>query len=444
MASTNAGQFAQLQGIWRSRGHGRILQICADRYHVFEETSISCIPWYTGSLAELGQLYEDIAVSAQQRYFSVRPANGLYRIGYQRLKALPPSVRKSKQKANEDPEYNFEVFWHTFSEHYALFPLKGVDWKQSYQQFRPSIVSDTLPKTLYETMTAMLRPLMDGHVCVQTPLGHFSAGTKPAFSKRLERALGAAGKARDFGSYQTEILASQQEIIRNDYLCTTLRHGPQQLVEWGRINDTTGYLQLWAMAGQSGKAGHPQDDLTAIDSIMLKVLNELGHLPHLIIDIRRNGGGYDSVALRFASYLIDRKRVAFRKRVRCGVGFTGLQSVAVTPAATGTYKGNLYILTSELTASAAEIFVLSLLRRPRLTLIGEPTMGILSDAMERHLPNGWFLTLSNEIYQAADGNLYEDAGIPPHIRVPFVSPANLDTGRDMMLDAVLQRTRRLN
>jgi len=29
--------------------------------------------------------------------------------------------------------------------------------------------------------------------------------------------------------------------------------------------------------------------------------------------------------------------------------------------------------------------------------LGEPTEGILSDFLARHLPNGWSLTLSNEI-----------------------------------------------
>ena len=59
------------------------------------------------------------------------------------------------------------------------------------------------------------------------------------------------------------------------------------------------------------------------------------------------------------------------------------------------------MLTSELTASAAEIFVLSLLQHPRLTLIGEPTQGILSDTLERHLPNGWLMGVP--IFEGAPG-----------------------------------------
>ncbi|PFG52567.1 MULTISPECIES: hypothetical protein [unclassified Marinobacter] len=90
------------------------------------------------------------------------------------------------------------------------------------------------------------------------------------------------------------------------------------VVEWGRLNDAVGYLNIRAMAGQSCKTGRPAADLSVVDSVMQKVLAD----------------------------------------------------------------------------------------------IGEPTQGILSDTLERHLPNGWHLTLSNEIYRAYDGQLYEDVSIP--------------------------------
>ena len=67
--------------------------------------------------------------------------------------------------------------------------------------------------------------------------------------------------------------------------------------------------------------------------------------------------------------------------------------------------------------SAAEIFSLAMMALPNVTRIGTPTYGILSDSLEKQLPNGWSLGLSNEVYVAADGNLYEGRGIPPNIEV---------------------------
>ena len=118
--------------------------------------------------------------------------------------------------------------------------------------------------------------------------------------------------------------------------------------------------------------------------------------------------GYDGVALRLAGFFTDRKRLAFRKAPSKVEGFGGRQAVTVEPRGRLRYRGEIVLLTSTLTASAAEIFVLALLQHPRVTRIGEPTQGILSDVMERHLPNGWRVTLSNELYIASDDALYED------------------------------------
>lgn len=441
MTETPTQDFETLQGVWRSRGYGQVLLIDHDEYVLFEQTSISCQPIHSGSLEELSQHYEDVVISPRKQGFSIRRSTGVSRIGFRRLKALPRTVEDSRDRDPEDPEYNFEVFWHTFAEQYALFTLKGVDWDQSYQRFRPRIAADTHPEVLFATMSAMLRPLRDGHIRLRTPWGHFDAGGQPALYKRLEKELNDADDDREIGSYLAERLEWLHDVIREDYLGDEVSHSAHRLVEWGRLNETTGYLAIRAMAGQSSKSGRPAADMAAADTVMVRVLADLGGLPHLVVDIRDNGGGYDGVALRFASHLVDRRRLAFRKSARQGDGFTGRQSIHVAPAVAGTYEGSLFVLTSELTASAAEIFVLALLQRPRLTLIGEPTEGILSDTLERHLPNGWFLTLSNEIYRASDDQVYEDSGIPPLIRLPFLGRKWRESGRDPMLDRVLGLTK---
>lgn len=437
---TSAEDFRQLQGVWRSQGYGKLLLIEGDEYTLFEETGISCLPRYSGSLEELSEHYAYLAVSPGRQAFSIQRATAVSRIHYRRLKKLPVTVVATRRRDPDDPEYNFDVLWQIFAEQYALFELKSVDWKQSYQRFRPEIAPGSHPEHLFATLTAMLQPLRDGHIRLHTPWGQYSAGARPALYKRLEKELDSAGDDREITNYLGELREWLRDVIHEDYLNNQARHGGHRLVEWGCLDENTGYLNIRAMAGQSGKIGHPTDDLAATDAVMQRVLSELGGLPNLVVDIRSNGGGYDGIALRFAAYLVDRKRLAFEKAARHGGGFTGRQAVHVTPASTAPYQGRLFVLTSELTASAAEIFVLALLQHPRLTLIGEPTQGILSDTLERHLPNGWHVTLSNEVYRAYDGQIYEDVGIPPHIRLPFLGRRDRENGRDSILDRVLRLT----
>lgn len=429
--------FSDLQGAWRSQGYGKILLIERDQYTLFEETTISCRKLYTGTIEELNQYYEDVVVSPGGQAFSAHRVSGVARIRFRRLKALPATAAATRRNDARDPEYNFEIFWRTFDEQYALFELKSVAWDQAYLTYRPQINARSSRETLFATMAAMLRPLKDGHIRLNTPWGHYNAGAQPALYQRLTQELEDANDDRDLPSYLGDLKEWLHAVIHEDYLMGGARHGGNRLLEWGRLNSAVGYMNIRAMAGQSGKTGEPAADLMAVDNVMRKVLADVGDLSNLIVDLRSNGGGYDGVALRMAAYLMDRKRLAFTKSARHGSGFTGKQPVHVVPASE-TYRGNLFVLTSELTASAAEIFVLSLLQHPRLTLIGEPTQGILSDTLECHLPNGWHMTLSNEIYRAYDGQLYEDVGIPPHIRMHYLGRKGREEGKDPMLERVLK------
>jgi len=438
ISNPTADDFAALDGVWRSRGYGQVLVVREHDYSLAEETAISCAPLYGGSLADLAGRYRDLYVSTNGQSFSVRRATGVSRLSYRRLVEVPSTYGAFTPEQKLDPPFVFEVFWHTFAEQYALFDLKAVDWQAAYHRYRPQVQADTLPDSLYATFAAMLRPLRDGHVRLQTPVGNFEAGALPALYKRLASELEAAEDSRDVLSYLTELREWLRGVIRDDYLQGGGQQAANRLFEWGRIDARTGYLAIRAMAGQSGKIGAPAADLDVVDTTLSQVLDELGDCSRMVIDLRGNGGGYDGVALRLASYFMDRKRLAFTKAARVGERFTGEQRITVRPNPAGVYKGELLVLTSELTASAAEIFVLSLLQRPGLTLIGEPTQGILSDTLERHLPNAWFMTLSNEVYRSFDGEHYEDSGIPPHIRIPFLGRKSREQGRDAMLEQVLR------
>jgi hypothetical protein len=280
-----------------------------------------------GSIEELSHFYEDLEVSSGGQAFSAHRVTGVARISFCRLKALPASVAESQRHAAKDPEYNFEVFWRTFHEQYALFELKGVAWDQAYHTYRPQINAATSRETLFATMAAMLRPLKDGHIRLHTPWGHYSAGAQPALYQRLTRELEDANDDRELTSYLGDLKESLREVIHEDYLASGIRHGGNRLVEWGRLNEVIGYLNIRAMAGQSGKSGKPAADLSAVDSVMQRVLGDIGQLPNLVVDLRNNGGGYDGVALRLAAYLMDRKRLAFTKSARHGNGFTGKQAI---------------------------------------------------------------------------------------------------------------------
>ena len=117
--------------------------------------------------------------------------------------------------------------------------------------------------------------------------------------------------------------------------------------------------------------------------------------------------------LTLASHLTDSTVSAFTKQpVRRGVGLQ-VQPIELTPAQGPRFTGPVAILTSDATVSAAEVGTLAFRALPNTRSFGRPTYGALSDPFRFRLPNGWKGAVSNEIYRASDGNVYEGTGIPP-------------------------------
>jgi len=138
----------------------------------------------------------------------------------------------------------------------------------------------------------------------------------------------------------------------------------------------------------------------------------------VILDMRFNHGGFDPASQIIANRFTDQKRVGLYKQAIYGKGRTEQLPIYVFPQGSYAYTKPVVLLTSDSTISAGEIFTLFTMALPHVTRMGEPTQGVLSDMLGKTLPNGWKLSLSNEIYTAIDGIVYESIGIPPHIEVP--------------------------
>ena len=161
------------------------------------------------------------------------------------------------------------------------------------------------------------------------------------------------------------------------------------------------------------------------------IISDLENTKAIVIDLRFNQGGKDEVGLEILGHFITQKTKIASKKARYLSGFTNEQSIYIEPRKPF-YSKNLYILTSHMTASAAEVATIGSLAIDNATRIGSLTEGILSDGLDKKLPIGWFYTLSNEIYTERKGNNYERIGIPPNIDL------NYNEDRAIMLNGILE------
>ena len=63
--------------------------------------------------------------------------------------------------------------------------------------------------------------------------------------------------------------------------------------------------------------------------------------------------------------------------------------------------------------SGGELATLALRQNPRVVHAGATTRGAFSTPLAKRLPNGWLLELSNEVFAAPDGRIFEETGIKP-------------------------------
>lgn len=227
----------------------------------------------------------------------------------------------------------------------------------------------------------------------------------------------------------------------------------------------------WRMinGGSGRKLGYLRVDAFEDDGAPLadQAMAELAEADVLVIDVRANSGGNAS-ALRLASYFTDGAVPTLALLTRpylAALGRTATpQDVLAAPrverlytsdlvfstlAETGggavlwtedlgdkRYRGPVYLLLGEDTASAAEGFAWGLRLRTNAVLVGRPSEGALLGASSFDIGQGWSLRVPVQGIWAADGEDYGDRSVPPHVAVEWTR-ADLCQGRDPDMDRAL-------
>jgi carboxyl-terminal processing protease len=160
----------------------------------------------------------------------------------------------------------------------------------------------------------------------------------------------------------------------------------------------------------------------------------------LILDLRSNGGGDAEAMSDIASTFLGIGSNLGQFTDRAGTSFTILTHLrsALTPDPLEQTKLPLIVLTSERTASAAEIFVEALRISHRATIIGTETCGCVLAVRTRHLlPDGGLLDVSELDYETAEGHRLEGHGRQPDEAVT-IERSDLYSGRDRALELALK------
>lgn len=428
-AAVNAEE-QDTSGIWQSIGYGLWFDIGADSATIYQTTETTCLEFVTipevahaqNSASFNNALMAGLGAYLGPQNYEVMLKDGLlnFEIGKvnpiqsTHVDSLPETCATPTENT---PENTFETYWKFFNEHFAFFELRGMDWQAAYDTYRPQVTPETSDEELFEIIQDMIAPLGDGHVSIISPDGDFQAVELPNWAEGLEE----------------EDLPAFAMLAADNYLQEDAKFLADGTFIYGKLTDEIGYINILGFDGQMGEGG----DTTLLAETMDTILAELGDLDDIVIDIRINFGGDDTAGLFVAEYFALTQQTVMKKSLWVEGEFQHIMDIDLIPNDHEAYLGNIHLLTSRLTISAAETFALSMAQLPNVMLVGEPTNGMLSDMFFIILPNGWIGTTSNEQYLSADDALYESIGVPIDVAVTWTQ-ADVTAGHDPMVEKVLE------
>ncbi|MFT4924429.1 MAG: CubicO group peptidase (beta-lactamase class C family) [Phenylobacterium sp.] len=441
-------QFDAVQGHWNKLGYGEFIHINAGNIELYEFNDFGCIKTESLTYAQTDPLVEQL-YKADQNTLSVQLKGDVNQEFYQLADSLPEACNSPLEvSANTNPLSTFDYFWHSFNDYYAFFDQRQVNWQQVYQDYRSQVTDQTTDEQLFEIFAAMVAPLADAHVSIAGTGGRFFNVGKPIPVKKAIEG-GVVSSYRD-----DELVTAEQyeEVFNIIYLqaqkgyvtAQSQRQFPSgsefPTLFWGKSDDNVGLLVINNMFDFVTGNVDPDTDavVAAVKSKMDTVMAQLGDTDGMILDIRSNGGGTDAVSLAIAGYFADQDITAFSKQAqnKAGVGHRYTATVSANETA---YNKPVYLLTSQGTASAAEIFTMAMAQLDHVTLVGESTSGALSDVLAFSLPNGWQFSLSNEVYEDNLGQVYEVTGFTPDYPAPAYSLESLISRKFESYELALQK-----
>jgi carboxyl-terminal processing protease len=431
------GTFGKVQGVWQQDGYGTIIKFdtTTNTYTNFQTTDVSCILKYSDSFQDLEKDLDEFELNQTNNIMTLQFHGNFTQFHYQKLQTLPALCENGGTRASTDPSINFEVLWHTFNEQYAFFVQRDLDWSNEYAVFQPQLSSIASDVELFSLFKDMLTSLKDAHVTLDNGETNIAFGSTSPLIIRMMAEFSQQSNISEFETF-VEIERGKVLSIIASYLGGSVKNGANEKLYWGALNENVGYLLVNQMNGYSTQ-GDFDSEMQALGTALNSAMVELADKQALVIDLRQNGGGMAESAMRIASRFVTTETPVLSVKAQNASGFTSPQILSLYPTGEQPFTGPVVILTSSLTASAAEILILAMQASSQITLIGETTAGIFSNQLIKQLPNGWQVSLSNEVYETLNGEIFEAKGIEANIKLDVFSAHDRKNFKDSAIERAL-------
>ncbi len=425
-----------IHGFWFAEDKGYIIELSDDKNVLYNISAAGCTILNDDFKPEelAGLRLEEVSANellGTSDLFEVEI--NFVRLPNQHDHCLPDQIANTK-----DPKINYDYFWNIFNDYYAFFEKRNVNWGD-FKNLGDQVTEDNF----YDVIEELVLKLKDGHVSLNDEDNNIEIESGfPSLIERLNTNLQGDLIIKDIDDYWGT-LETKNNIIAEKYMVGELFQNDGGNMFWGLVTDDIGYVVINDMEDFGSSF---ENEISALNETLDDVMNTIKEwgVSKLIIDIRFNGGGHGKVSMDIASRFVNRELPVYSYKARLGDSYTTPQTISIGPKGDFQFTDDIVLLTSPVTASAAESFVLCLKDLSYVTIVGENTRGIFSTELTHSLPNGATVVLSNEVYSDVEGTVFEAIGIGPdneENRIPVFSYEDFSEEKDSGIERAIELLR---
>ncbi len=443
LSTAQASPTERFKGIWLAPQQGYVLDLTERKPRVFHITPGAC--WVDKQMAESVApmlAYARVASDGLSAVASAAP--GASEASLTRLQALP---ERCTTQTDTSPPAVMAALIETMSEHFAFFAERGMNWPGMAAQATQAINANSTEAQLFAEMSKLLTATNDAHVKLQATIDgderRLITGRGDTLTA-LRTAFAAQTKVRVPAAFLANWSTTIRDNVNNQILEGKGRFALNGHGFWGITAPALGgtqrscYLPLAYLTDFTNRGG-VAEDVAAVNEQLDEIFSACAQASNFILDISQNRGGDDRVALAVASRFAQAPMPVFQKQAHAKSGKAPIQAFSIAPTSRPTWRKPVTVLVDSMTVSAGEILAVSMRALPQANLVGQPTRGAVSDALEKSLPNGWRFTLSNEIYTSPSGELLEVKGVKPKQAVKWFDPSDMQNSHARQLSALLNQ-----
>ncbi|GAB4137830.1 MAG: hypothetical protein Fur0037_03200 [Planctomycetota bacterium] len=310
----------------------------------------------------------------------------------------PPEVALARnQKA-------FARLGEAVHDYYSYRDRLGVDWSERFEAHRESMLGAPSKAALALIAADILSAAQDPHVSVV-----YGRTAVPTTRRRVIPNCNPA--------LLPSLLAGYEALGKKTFRA--------------RTEDGIGYVRIDSFRAE---------DRAEIDAV-LDALRGMRDAKGIVIDVRLNSGGDETLARSIAALFVEGRRVYAAhttRNPRSPGGFDERRDREIEGAA-DRFEGPVAVLTGPVVMSSAEAFLLMMKQASKARLVGAPSYGSSGNPIPHSIAGGLVVMLPSWRALRPDGTCFEGTGILPDIPVEAADFSS----RDRVLESALSYLRGL-